>query len=158
MLGLPVFYGSPVSNYAESNIELTGIGTLLAVSRQPGLNELACTYYADEFGRDHVYIVGNSAETSHEKHKVSGAIGGRVLFDSAHTIDALFSQLATGATVKTTELSGEFDLAAYQQEHPTSLPIFAIDEDGQLRFPVHDEKFDPRDGWRVTALVEPVAV
>ena len=97
------------------------------------------------------------AESSHEKHKVSGAAGGRVLFDGAHTIDALFSELMTGITVKTTELSDEFDFAAYQRKHPTNFPIFAIDGNGQLRFPVHDGKFEPEDGWRVTALVEPVS-
>ena len=156
MLSLPVFYGSPVSNYAEMNLELAGLGTLLAASRQPGLNELACAQYADEFGRDHVYIVGNKAETSHEKHKVSGVAGGRILFDGANTIDTLLSRINKGATAKTTELSDEFGFAEYQKEHPTNLPIFAIDGNGRLRFPVHDEEFAPADGWQVTAIVDPI--
>ena len=155
MQSLPVFYGSPVSNYAEINLNLAGLGTLLAASRQPGLNELACTQYADEFGRDHVYVVGNKAETSHEKHRVSGVAGGRILFDGAHSIDALLSRIAKGATAKTTELSDEFGFAEYQEKHPTNLPIFATDKNSRLRFPVHDEEFAPANGWRVTALVDP---
>ena len=152
MMGLPVFYGSPVSSYAEDNLELGEIGTLLATSRRPGLNELACTRFANDFGRDHVFVVSNDRETSHEKHKVSGATAGRLLFDGEHTIDALLARVKTGATAKTTELSDEYDFARYCSEHDTRLVIFAIDDEDNVRFPVPDEKFEPRTGWQVVAI------
>ena len=152
MKGLPVFYGSPVSRYAEDNLDLAEMGTLLATSRRPGLNELACTRFANEFGRDHVFIVSNGREASHEKHMVSGATAGRLLFDGEQTIDSLLTRVKDGATVKTTELSDEYDFARYCTEHSGRLVIFAIDAEGNIRFPVHDEKFEPQSGWHVVAI------
>ncbi len=152
MLGLPVFYGSPVSRYAEDNLDLAGIGTLLATSRRPGLNELACTRFAADFGRDHVFVISNRSEVSHEKHEVSGATAGRVLFDGQHTIDALLARIRKGGESRTTELSEEYDFAKYREEHPDRLVLFAIDAQGHVRFPVHDEEFTPASGWRVVAL------
>jgi hypothetical protein len=118
------------------------------------LNELACARFAAEFGRDHVYIVSNKAETSHEKHRVSGATSGRVLFEGTHTIDELFSRVFQGASAKTTELTSEFGIAEYKREHPSGLIIFAVDDTGRLRFPVHDEDFEAAEGWQLTALAK----
>ena len=152
MLGLPVFYGSPVSGYAERDLDLTGLGTLVAVSRQPGLNELACVRFSEEFGRDHVFVLGHGSEKSHEKHLISGALSGRVLFGGGHSIEELVSRIATGQALKTTELTEEFRMEEYQANYPDNLILFAIDEDDRLRFPVDDESFEPSPGWSLTAL------
>ena len=155
MMGLPVFYGSPVSSYAERSLDLTGLGTLLAVSRRPALNELACVRFAGDFGRDHVFIVGHRSEKTHEKHSISGAIGGRVLFGGDVVIDDLVSRIMSGQLPKNTELSSEFDIKDYQKKNPDNLILFAADDSGRLRFPVDDESFEPTAGWTVTALVPP---
>ena len=155
MIGLPVFYGSPVSGYAERGLDLTGIGTLLAVSRNPGLNELACVRFSAEFGRDHVFVLGHRSEKSHEKHSISGAVSGRVLFSGESSIDELGTRIAAGHVPKTTELTNEFNLENYYKQNPGSLILFAIDKNDQLRFPVDDEPFEPVAGWRVTALTPP---
>ena len=152
MQGIPVFYGSPVSKYAEDNLDLSEIGTLLAASRRPGLNELACTRFASEFGRDHVFVIGNDRESSHEKHMVSGATSGRLLFDGELTIESLLTHVEKGAVAKTTELSDEYDFAQYHAEHPERLVILAVDDQGSIRFPVRDSKFQPQPGWHVIAI------
>ena len=153
MKGLPVFYGSPVSAYAERGLDLTGLGTLVAVSRKPGLNELVCVRYSAEFGRDHVFVLGHKSEKTHEKHSISGAVSGRVLFGGKLSIEELVTRIAEGQTPKTTELTEEFDLDDYREQNPGSLILFAIDKNDQLRFPVDDEPFEPSAGWSITALV-----
>lgn len=157
MLGLPTFYGSAVSSYAEEKLELTGLGNLLALSRRPGLNELACVRFADEFGRDHVFTLGNLEEGGHEKHKVSGESRGRILFDGAYSLSAILGRLRRGDKLKTTMLSDEFDYADYQQQHQDSFPIFAIDDNRRIHFPVGDKSFEPSAGWTVASLVKPDA-
>jgi NhaP-type Na+/H+ or K+/H+ antiporter len=152
MMGLPVFYGSPVSGYAERSLDLTGLGTLLAVSRRPGLNELACVRFASDFGRDHVFVIGGRSESDHEKHSVSGEIGGRRLFPGEQTIDDLIARIARGQAPKTTELTAEFGIDDYVARYPDNLILFAADAEGRLRFPVDDESFSPDAGWSITAL------
>lgn len=154
MLGLRTFYGSPVSSYADRNLDLTGLGILLAVSRRPDMNELACVRYSSEFGRDNVYTIGNESEATHEKHKISGESGGRILFGGHYTIGTIYTLHARGAQPRTTELTDEFGFAQYQEQHPGSLVLFAIDDRGRVVFPVQDEDFAPEEGWRVTALTK----
>ncbi|MBT8078615.1 MAG: sodium:proton antiporter [Gammaproteobacteria bacterium] len=153
MMGLPVFYGSPVSSYAERGLDITGLGTLIAASRRPGLNELACVRFTADFGRDHVFVLGRRLEKSHEKHSISGAVSGRILFGGEHTIDDLASRVASGQAIKSTELTDEFGFDDYRKQNPNSLILFAIDDNDQLKFPLKDEPFDPAAGWTITALV-----
>jgi len=155
MMGLPVFYGSPVSSYADRTLDLTGLGNLLAVSRRPGLNELACVRFADDFGRDHVFVLEHRSETGHDKHSISGEVRGRVLFGGDFSIDDLVNRIRAGQLPKTTELTSEFNLEDYRKQNPESLILFATDESDRLRFPVDDEPFKPVGGWKITALMPP---
>lgn len=153
MLGLSTFYGSAVSSYADDNLELTGLGNLLAVSRHPGLNELACIRFSEDFGRDHVFTVTTRAYGAHEKHKVSGESRGRVLFGGDHSLDDLLIRLRYGDETKITELTDEFDLGAFKQRYEGSWLLCVIDPNGQVHFPVEDQDFAPASGWKVVALV-----
>lgn len=153
MMGLATFFGSVVSNYAEDKLELTGLGNLLALSRRPGLNELACVQFAGEFGRNHVFTLSNQEEGEHGKHRVSGERLGRVLYGGKRSLDELLTNLNRGDEIKTTELTPEFDFGDYQEQHKDNVPLFAIDTDGLVRFPVTDGAFELTDGWTVTAIV-----
>ena len=155
MSGLPTFYGSAVSSYADRNMELTGFGSLFAVSRNPGLNELACLRFSDEFGRDNVFTVSNQVGDEHEKHKVSGDSRGRVLFGGDYSLQDLIDRLSAGGELKTTELTDEFDLDRYKERHPENLPIYAIDEKGRTHFMVADGNLSPAAGWSIAAMVQP---
>ena len=155
MMGLPVFYGSPVSSYADRVLDLTGLGNLLAVSRGPGLNELACVRFAVDFGRDHVFVLEHRSERGHDKHSISGEVSGRVLFSGEFSIDDLVARIQAGQNPKTTELTPEFGLENYREQNPDALILFAIDDSGKLRFPVIDERFRPVGGWTITALTPP---
>jgi NhaP-type Na+/H+ or K+/H+ antiporter len=155
MMGISTFYGSAVSSYAEDKLELTGLGNLLAVSRKPGLNELACVRFADEFGRNHVYTISEQEKGEHEKHKVSGESRGRILFEGEVTLDDLLLRLRSGDELKTTALTAEFGFAEFSQRYSDVCPLFAINPEGRLRFPVSDQTFEPVAGWTVAALVSP---
>lgn len=153
MRGLPTFFGSAVSSYADSNLDLSGLGNLLAVSRRPGFNELACVQFSSEFGRDHVYAIGSREEGAHEKHRVSGESMGRVLFDGDFSVDDLIEKIGGGAELKSTDLTAEFDFEDYRRQYPDGLFFFAKDPSGRIRFPAHDQSFEPSEGWTVTTLV-----
>lgn len=153
MMGLSTFYGSAVSSYADDKMELTGLGNLLALSRHPGLNELACVRFAEEFGRDHVYTVSTSEEGEHEKHRVSGARRGRIIFGGRHSLDDLLMRLQSGDKIKTTKLTEAFDLAAFEERYTGSWLVFAVDSNGRVHFPVEDEELEPVAGWSLGAVI-----
>ncbi len=153
MKGLPVFYGSPVSSYADRHLNLLGLGNLLALSHRPGINELACVRFRYDFGRQAVYTVRQSSEGEHEKYQISGASGGRVLFSGNYSMSDLQSRIAKGADIKATELTNEFDIAAHRERYPDSIILFVTDDNNKLHFPVEDAELPERPGSIVTALI-----
>ena len=153
MKGLPVFYGSPVSSYADRHLELLGLGNLLALSHRPGINELACIRFRYDFGRQAVYTVRQASEGEHEKHQISGESAGRLLFSGKHSMKALLSQIGKGAEIKSTELTREFDIAAHRERYPDAIILFVTDENRKLHFPVEDAKLPESSGSVVTALL-----
>jgi CPA1 family monovalent cation:H+ antiporter len=152
MQGLKVFYGSPVSSYADRHLELTGIGHLLALSHRPDLNELACLRFRYDLGRDAVYTVRQQSEASHEKFQISGESGGRVLFGGDFAMSDLMALLDKGAEPRTTELTESFDLAAYSERYPNRLILFVITESGKLRYPTGAGSLTAPAGSTITSL------
>jgi len=53
--GLRVYHGNPLSEHAETQLDLAGVGRLLALSADPHLNALACARFRSEFGARRVY-------------------------------------------------------------------------------------------------------
>lgn len=153
MAGLPVFYGSPVSGYADRHLDLIGLGNLLALSHRPGLNELACVRFRYEFGREAVYTVSHHAETEHEKHQISGESGGRILFGGQRTMDDLLAAVAAGASAKTTEITSSFSFDDYRNRYPGRVILFVTDADRRIRFPVGEQDMRVGEGSRITALI-----
>ena len=153
MAGLSVFYGSPVSAYAERHLDLIGLGQLLALSERPGLNELACVKYRFEFGRESVYTARRRTETEHEKHQISGDSGGRILFNGKYSIDDLDALIRTGMDARTTEITESFGYEEYRNQNPDAVVLFTADSNGRLQFPVEAEDLAVAPGHKVTALV-----
>jgi NhaP-type Na+/H+ or K+/H+ antiporter len=157
MKGLPVFYGSPVSSYADRHLELLGLGNLLALSHRPGLNELACVRFRYDFGRNAVYTVRQASEREHEKYQISGESGGRVLFAGKYSINDLLSKIARGAEIKNTELTKEFDISAHRERYPDGIILFVTDARQRLHFPVADSELPESPGTIVTTLLPDAA-
>jgi NhaP-type Na+/H+ or K+/H+ antiporter len=153
MAGLPVFYGSPVSAYADDHLDLAGLGTLLAVSRQPGLNELTCVRFAEDFGRDHVFTMNTRRDSGHEKHSVAGELGGRTLFKGEHTVEELVALFRKGAILKQAEITDTYSFDEFQAQYPEAIVFMGFDDSDTLRFPVADEDFTPSAGWEVMAIL-----
>lgn len=155
MAGLPVFFGSAVSVYAERHMNLLGLGRLLALSDQPGLNELACVKFRYEFGMDSVFTVRHHTESSHEKYQVSGNSAGRLLFAGKRTIEDLAGIFRDDVQTGTTEITANFSYENYREKHPNRIILFVTSDDGHIHFPVAEksEKISPGD--RITALIAP---
>ncbi len=153
MAELKVFYGSPVSEYAERHLDLIGVGHLLALSERPGLNELACVKFRYEFGRENVYTMPRHVEKAHEKHQISGETSGRVLYDGHYSIDDLVKLCGEGHKTRTTDITENFTFDAYRAQNPDALILFYTDARGALKFPVHPDDLDLPAGCTVTSLV-----
>ncbi|HKJ21005.1 MAG TPA: hypothetical protein VJ993_10110, partial [Woeseiaceae bacterium] len=97
--------------------------------------------------------VPQSKEVEHEKHHISGAAGGRLLFGGDLVLDDLLAFVAGGAVHRTTEITDSFTFENYRHQNPDAIVLFVIPPDGKLQLPVADEELDVPSGSRVSALM-----
>lgn len=158
MEGLPTYFGNPISEHAERNLELTGIGRMLAMSGRASLDTLASLKFKADFGEKGIYELKTTREKIiSEKHKISSRHRGYQLFGEEVTHGVLASWLRSGAEIRSTQLGDEYDFESYLSEQDKRIiPLFAIDNKKRLQFFVIDGKMKPESGWTVVSLIQPV--
>ena len=157
MEGHNTYYGSPVSEHADRNLDLVGIGKMLGLSPLPNLNALASMKYRSEFGYKAIYSIRSKTEIDlPEKRVVAAESRGRPLFGDQTTYSSLANQIAQGAEVRSTSLTESFDYEEYlKQYEERAIPLFAINPKGQLEMFVAGGSLKPLAGWTIAALVVP---
>lgn len=154
MLGIPVFFGHAVSDIADRKLNLLGLGTLLALSRDPALNALACLRYRTEFERPNVYTVRRDQTYSEkERETVTFNFRGRLLFKESMTLDRLEHELERGRKIHMTPISADYSFDNLLEKiDDTSTMLFAISPRGKLYPFTDDLTFRIGAKWRVAWL------
>lgn len=144
MEGHPVYSGSILADYALDEINLGGIGRLMAATPNDWVNALAAQRLARIFGTAHCYQLPprNEPEKQITRHK---HLHGRWLFGKKHTYADLARRFTAEHTVKATKLTEEFDYEAFRAKNRAdAVPLAVITESGRLRIITADE--EPRFG------------
>ncbi len=155
MDGLNTYYGNPTSEHADRNLNLTGIGKMLAMTGNANQNALASLRFKSEFGAQNIFeLKTNKEQVISEKHSLSTKYRGYQLFNDDITYGQIASLLRQGAEIKSTQLSDEYDYEAYITHRTEQLiPLFAIDQRDRLHIITAEEKIDPESGWSVMSLI-----
>ena len=156
MDGLNTYYGNPVSEHAERNLDLVGLGKMLAMSGRSNLDSLASLKFRADFGEKSVYQLKSTAEKhADDKHAVSTKHKGYQLFGENITHGTVASWLRNGAEIRTTQLSEEFDFDAYKHKYSGNIiPLYSVDNKNRLQFIVVDGTVKPEPGWSLTSLIK----
>ena len=153
MAGLSVFYGNPVSLYADQKLDLVGMGRLLGVSQRRELNALSTMRYRLEFGEQNVYSLAAAVDAD-EKHGVAPEHRGGTLFDNELTYGKLASILSKGGEIRQTKMSDEFNFDSYiATEGRQVWPMFAIDTKDRIHVFTAEAKPKPQAGWVIISLI-----
>lgn len=157
MENLSVYYGNPVSEHAENNLDLTGIGNMLAISPYKQLNTLSTYHYLDLFGLGNVLGLPEGDQDVRASHQSSEKyVQTRNKFDDKATFARLASLMSKGASIKVTQLSQEFSFESYLKKHGNRLNLlFALQPDKTLVPLGQDDKVMPQEGWEVISLIQP---
>ncbi len=152
--GLQAVHGNLLSSVVQDELDLAGIGRLLALTSNDEANALACIQFRGTFGSNEVYQLPPDVGEPPEGAPVY-AVGamGRLLFAPHATFDWLDTWVHQGAEVKVTQLTEEFTYAHYQERWgEQALPLMAI-QDGRVVVATADTPLQPQPGWKVVALV-----
>jgi NhaP-type Na+/H+ or K+/H+ antiporter len=151
MQGLPAYSGDMLLDRALEEIHFGGLGRLLAMTPNDGVNALAAEHFEHEFGRSNVYQLPRAGA---EKEPLPRHLGGRRLFHKSAEYWELQRRLNAGQVVKATRLTDQFDYGAFRATYgEEALPLFWISEGGRLNVITADAEFAPRAGQTLIALV-----
>jgi len=155
MDGLDTYYGNPTSEHADRNLDLTGIGKMLAMTGNANQNALASLRFKSEFGIHKIFeLKTNREQIISEKHSLSTRHRGPQLFNNNITYGHIASLLRQGAEIKSTQLSDEYDYDAYISNRTGQLiPLFAIDQRDRLHIITADQEIAPGSGWSIISLI-----
>ena len=158
MDGLETYFGNPVSEHADRNLNLSGLGKLLAMSGRLNLDTLACLQFKSEFGTKNIYELKTTREKhTEEKHIVSTKHRGYELFSEDADYGNLAYRLRNQAEIKSTQLSDEFTFERYLKEYEGNIvPMFAIDNKQRLHVFVVNGEMKPKPGWTIIAMIDKV--
>ncbi|MCB1734102.1 MAG: sodium:proton antiporter [Gammaproteobacteria bacterium] len=154
MEDLNAYYGNALSDEVSENLDLGGIGRMLAITSDPGLNALAALHYSDDFGRERVYgLRVHHAEELPERLRMGGEVLGRELFDTEISYTDLANQLNDGSTLRSTRLSTDYSLTDLMHDSGAkAILLFAISPKGTLQVFTPDHPPRPEAGWLVISL------
>ncbi len=149
--GLDAIQENMLSEHVESDIDLSGMGRLLALTENDEANTLACQHLTDEFGSSHVYqlppkLSPRNGETPGE------LLTGRLLFAPDATSAALTAQMEQGAAIKTTQLTEKYGWDDFVREQgPAVLPLLSVRQ-GRISIATCERTFKPQAGSQIISL------
>jgi CPA1 family monovalent cation:H+ antiporter len=153
MSGLDTYLGNPVSNHANTHLNLVGIGKLLALKQDRSENTLTCLHYIHEFGKRNVYLLQNTSNQAlPDRVRPLEQYRGFNLFGTGMTFAKLSSLYAQGYRCKTTLLTKDFSIEQFKKMNPSSIPLFAITNKDELQVFVENGKMVPKSDWRLVSF------
>ena len=156
--GLSTYHGNIMADHVLEEIDLEGMGHLMALTSNDKANSLICFHLSGIFGRANVYQLPPVAEAYRGKEFVQPAhLRGRFLFGREVNLPYLAQRFEAGAEIETFRLKGDFGYDEFKGCYGKSaVPMFLVGEDGDLRlFTVDESRFVPRSGEILIALINP---
>lgn len=148
--GLRAVQADVLSDRAIERLELGGIGRVLALTPNDGVNALAAQQFVHEFGRQNVYQLAPAGD-GHQR--LARRLRGRTLFDESATFEELSRRFAAGMRLRAVPFqdgSGAKELARHFGTD--TLPLFLIDARKRLYIQDFDNPLKGQPGMTLIAL------
>lgn len=152
LAGLDALEGNILSEYVESDLDLSGIGRLLAVTHNDEANALACKHFEDEFSSQEVYQLAPQL-TEREQSALNHPNLGRLLFAKDATHEAVRNRLQTGAVFKMTSFTEEFTIDDFRELYGEDALILIGYRGKKVTVSTSMRPVTPQQGWTVISLV-----
>ncbi len=140
----------------QLELELDGVGRLLAVTPNDEVNALATLHFGDVFDRSQIYqLPPRGSEADRSESEIPKHLRGRFLFRADATHEYLNSRIRAGAVIKKTPLTDEFDFDAFLAHYGESaIPMFILSESGLVTVMTAVSPAKPKPGQTVISIVD----
>jgi hypothetical protein len=156
--GLRAHYANVLTERAleRLELELDGIGRILALTPNDEVNALTVIHFGDVFERAQTYQVAVKKREGKQQPDIPQHLRGRYLFRADATHEHLSARFVSGAVVKTNKLTEEFDFDGFRSLYGDSaIPLFAIGESGRVQVLTAEAPTVPKVGQTLISLVDP---
>ena len=153
LLGLPAHRANILSEYVEENIELTGLGQLIATTPNDEINSLAGHHFIHNFGRQNVWQLAPVDEGAHHQTAVAKHMRGRICFESRPQFSKMEVFAHQGAKIKKTTISEQFTINDFKNMYgEKALILFLNNKENGLHV-AHSEMKEPIAGTTIYAMI-----
>ena len=154
--GLPAYLGTILSEHIADEIDLDGIGRLMALTPNDEANSLASLHLSEAFERGEMYQLPPLSEKSGKEVEYSPKhLRARFLFGKGINYYHLNSLFESGWTLKSTKLTETFSYDDMRKHYGENLiPFFLIDENKRLFVSTIENPIEPESGDSVIALIK----
>ncbi|MCE0504817.1 cation:proton antiporter [Roseivivax sp. GX 12232] len=129
---IETYFGDLLSEDAEHRLDLVRYEHVIAATDNDAYNTLVTTDLGPEFGREKVFQLKRSRETS-ARHTLPATLGGRPVAPNETYLEAN-RRISEGWEFRTTRLTEEFDLEDWRSRNPEAVLVADLDAAGTLRF------------------------
>jgi NhaP-type Na+/H+ or K+/H+ antiporter/Trk K+ transport system NAD-binding subunit len=154
-LGLTAHAGNVLDEDLASELDLGGIGRLLAVTPNEYVNVLAVQRFRHVFGRPGCYQLPPKKPSPSQQRPLHAY--GRPLFAEGAVFRELDARFAAGAEVVVVPFNATADYAAFQEVHGRrAIPLFMLSGQNSIQVVTADRPVSPLPGQSLIALVSPL--
>ncbi|PHQ35883.1 cation:proton antiporter [Rhodopirellula bahusiensis] len=159
MAGLRGECANILNEHAREDLEMSGIGRLLAMTPNDEVNSLALRECRAMFDSSRLYQLTFKSKNTAGRRGLTKNLMGRELFGEGLTFTRLSEMHAAGATLKTTKLTESFSFADFQEKYgEVTTVLCAITSEGALNINTVDAPLVPAAGQTILALVSSTPV
>jgi hypothetical protein len=146
---IETYFGDLLSEDAEHRLDLVRYEQVIAATDNDAYNTLVTTDLGPEFGREKVFQLKRSKDSS-ARHALPATLGGRPIGPNETYLEAN-ARIRDGWEFRATKLSKEFTLSQWREKNPKAFIVADFGPDGSLRF--LGPEAEPRDQNDVQILV-----
>jgi len=154
MDGIPAKRANILSEYVEEELDLTGIGQLVAATNNDEVNSLAAREFTHIFGSAEIWQVAPLDDNEHHTNAVASHQRGRIPFTGRPNRKELESRVLNGGFIKATTISEQYTYEDFTKANPNHIVLFLSSEEKGLR-PAEEDLKKVNPGISIYALIVP---
>ncbi len=155
MEGLSAVVGNILSESIIEEIDLDGIGKLIALTTNNEVNSLAALQFARIFGSSNVFQIGMDRNKDGKLDEVSRELRGKILFSDSALMCTLEELIVDDSVISSTKITEEFSFDKMKEKYGEQniIPLFLITPDHELVVYSVDNKPEPKPGDILMSIV-----
>lgn len=153
--GLDAVNGDALDPALEENLDLGGIGRMLALTSNDEVNALASLRFIEDFGRDEVYQLPRPERPQGANGHLRSGLRGKTLFRTDLSYAVLSRHFANGAVIRVERLTDDHDLPAMRRRYGDRAIVLFVLDGKALDVIEAGERINARRGSRLIIMLLP---